>query len=865
MGYQVITGFPGGLDYRKYKLSLPPGTLTELINAHITQGAEIEKRKAFGRLSLPSGTFLSQETLNGITVFGSRDTDGWTSTITYGQFNFGGSYGVMTALYNVPLVAGVAAPQVGDPVTISGSSLPGVNGDWTIAVVQTFATAYTVGIITGAAAGTDTGTVSMELRFPSPATYQRLQHPLGSQVNMTAVTRSSYFNGSVYAVTTWSNGDTLVFKDATVLNDFYVGGYGSIEKTAFSMANDICDAAEASGLYTAVKPTLSALYFQISGGTVGAGNEVGSVRYDFGRTVVLDTGGGSSLSTSNVELLTSVVAFNTDNATTATDVKTNIDANSYGFTIVVSSNKITITPPATDLYGNALGTNELDSLAVLNGGDVTTYTPEPSATFDLLSIPSDFNVPQFSVDKTVTGCALAYKLISNGVQPTAPSGAIGQIQISAGTPNAAAVAQIAYTASQPTDGSTITIGAWTYTFRTTITGVANEVKIADTPTATLLNLIAAVNNTSGAGTAYSATTLVNTDCSASAITGGHTVLTATLGGTVGNSLSLAQSGAFFTLTAFSGGGPDTNKVSSITVAGTDLLQGTAVPFTKDVATLVNDLVAGINANQGITNFSASSLNSVISLVANDPGTTHNSAEVVVTCAGNVCAANCFFTIVPSVSGTDNVSVIAGNGATNMLTATITYRDAGHTTESIEDFVGRIASNLNANTATSGYLCCNIGKQMFISKVAVSSSDTPENIEVTASTTVSLTVGTPTAMTIKFGSSQYLSWIQHSGAGSHGGLIMYYTSSGAPNSALLQVTGGVAPYTYKWRKVSGAGTPQVSDSFLTPGITTKNYQWWQIGSQTQTVANAYSPAASEWVCDVTDAANQVKTSDSVYIS
>ncbi len=74
MSYQVIQNFNGGLDTRKFFLSLPPGTLTELINGHITQGGEIEKRKQFALTALPSGTgytFGGQETDSGIVIFGS--------------------------------------------------------------------------------------------------------------------------------------------------------------------------------------------------------------------------------------------------------------------------------------------------------------------------------------------------------------------------------------------------------------------------------------------------------------------------------------------------------------------------------------------------------------------------------------------------------------------------------------------------------------------------------------------------------------------------------------------------------------------------------------------------------------------------
>ena len=90
---QVIQDFRGGLDARKFKLNLPAGTLTDLVNAHITQGGEIEKRKAFVRLVNSSGgvatslsagaTFGMQETATGIVVFGSGAPTTYPPGVTY--------------------------------------------------------------------------------------------------------------------------------------------------------------------------------------------------------------------------------------------------------------------------------------------------------------------------------------------------------------------------------------------------------------------------------------------------------------------------------------------------------------------------------------------------------------------------------------------------------------------------------------------------------------------------------------------------------------------------------------------------------------------------------------------------------------
>jgi len=66
MAFVAINDFRGGLDTRRTRFTAPAGTLLELVNAHITQGGEIEKRKAFvPTVSLPPGTI-------GMAVLGGR-------------------------------------------------------------------------------------------------------------------------------------------------------------------------------------------------------------------------------------------------------------------------------------------------------------------------------------------------------------------------------------------------------------------------------------------------------------------------------------------------------------------------------------------------------------------------------------------------------------------------------------------------------------------------------------------------------------------------------------------------------------------------------------------------------------------------
>ena len=72
MAFFEIQNFKFGLDTRRSELTTQPGAMEKIENAHINQGGEIEKRKAFVDLGiLPVGTFGLETTGVGVTTFGS--------------------------------------------------------------------------------------------------------------------------------------------------------------------------------------------------------------------------------------------------------------------------------------------------------------------------------------------------------------------------------------------------------------------------------------------------------------------------------------------------------------------------------------------------------------------------------------------------------------------------------------------------------------------------------------------------------------------------------------------------------------------------------------------------------------------------
>lgn len=74
MTYQTIDNFAAGLDTRKSPLTSPAGTMTRIINAAITPGGEISKRRAFVNVATVTGTFGLAATESSIYVFGKNIT-----------------------------------------------------------------------------------------------------------------------------------------------------------------------------------------------------------------------------------------------------------------------------------------------------------------------------------------------------------------------------------------------------------------------------------------------------------------------------------------------------------------------------------------------------------------------------------------------------------------------------------------------------------------------------------------------------------------------------------------------------------------------------------------------------------------------
>lgn len=108
--------------------------------------------------------------------------------------------------------------------------------------------------------------------------------------------------------------------------------------------------------------------------------------------------------------------------------------------------------------------------------------------------------------------------------------------------DSAAAAQVTLTsdATAPSNNDTVTVGPYTYTFKTTLTGAANEVLIGASAAIALDNLKAAVNGDAGEGTLYGTGTVANYAVNATTNTDTTQLFVAQNTGTAGNSLASTE-------------------------------------------------------------------------------------------------------------------------------------------------------------------------------------------------------------------------------------------------------------------------------------------------------------------------------------
>lgn len=92
----------------------------------------------------------------------------------------------------------------------------------------------------------------------------------------------------------------------------------------------------------------------------------------------------------------------------------------------------------------------------------------------------------------------------------------------------------------PSNNDTVTIGTHVYTYKTVLTGVADEVLIGANAAAALTNLKAAINGAAGAGATYGTGTVAHTQVQATTLTATTLLIVALTAGTAGNAIASTE-------------------------------------------------------------------------------------------------------------------------------------------------------------------------------------------------------------------------------------------------------------------------------------------------------------------------------------
>lgn len=232
-------------------------------------------------------------------------------------------------------------------------------------------------------------------------------------------------------------------------------------------------------------------------------------------------------------------------------------------------------------------TNEINQI-----GSNTTYNNTPVFTGASLSVFLSDGSASDAVDPTISVN-----------MPTLSAGAIGLGTYASATLDLTA---------QPAAADTVTIGADTYTFVAAasdlVATTANQVVIGSSVQATLQNLQAAVNGTGGAGTTYSAATVLNSAAEISNVNGGSATIQAALPGTAGNTIAIST-----TITDTSGGFAGGVSDLGGGTAAADLSTPAAA---QSALTSIEAAIASVAADRGDIGSGINQMNAAVDVINN---------------------------------------------------------------------------------------------------------------------------------------------------------------------------------------------------------------------------------------------------------
>lgn len=139
-----------------------------------------------------------------------------------------------------------------------------------------------------------------------------------------------------------------------------------------------------------------------------------------------------------------------------------------------------------------------------------------------------------------------------------------------------------------TDGSTPAV----YTFKTSLTGSAFEVKIGASIQATLQNFYNAINAGAGSGTAYGTGTTANWDVNASQLPAGQMMVSANIAGTAGNAIATSKTG-------LTGGWTSTTLAGGLDIPGPTNYKLQRLPPTTTIVSAIQVAVRASKSDAGL--------------------------------------------------------------------------------------------------------------------------------------------------------------------------------------------------------------------------------------------------------------------------
>lgn len=184
------------------------------------------------------------------------------------------------------------------------------------------------------------------------------------------------------------------------------------------------------------------------------------------------------------------------------------------------------------------------------------------------------------------------------------------------TPGSHAESVITSDATAPENDSTVVIGARTYTYKTTLTGAANEVLIGASAAAALDNLKSAINASAGAGTTYGTGTVAHEFVVATDNADTTQKIVARIPGTAANALATTETSTHLSWadTTLGGGtgasnagvAPETATINDQVYSVVDVLSETngaaaianQVLFGADSAAALDNLKSAVNGTAG---------------------------------------------------------------------------------------------------------------------------------------------------------------------------------------------------------------------------------------------------------------------------